>query len=74
MLRMLQERCFAPDARSYGHLWRNGHLCLDRRREFMLELCGTRQPLRRQSSSHHSGQVTHELSTPPFRMQLMTGS
>jgi len=47
-LRMLQERCFAPDARSYGHLWRDGHLCLDRRREFMLELCGTRQPLRRQ--------------------------
>ena len=38
MLRMLQERCFAPDARSYGHLWRDGHLCLDRRRELLLEL------------------------------------
>jgi len=37
-LRMLQERCFAPDARSYGHLWRDGHLCLDRRRELLLEL------------------------------------
>jgi len=45
-LRELQERCFAPYARSRRSLLWDGHLCLDRRREFMLEICGEMQPLR----------------------------
>lgn len=45
-LRELQHRCFGPSARSRSSLFWKGHLCLDRRREFMLEICGQAQPLR----------------------------
>jgi len=45
-LRELQQRCFAMNVRSRRSLFFDGHLCLDRRREFMLELCGQEQPIR----------------------------
>jgi hypothetical protein len=45
-LRELQHRCFGPGALSRSSLFWKGHLCLDRRREFMLEICGQAQPLR----------------------------
>ena len=40
----LQTRCFAH--RNWRRLLRRGFLCRDERRDFMLELCGTTQPLR----------------------------
>ena len=40
----LQKRCFANQ--NWRRLLRDGFLCRDARREFMLELCGPTQPLR----------------------------
>jgi hypothetical protein len=42
----LQHKCFALEARSRSSLFWKGHLCLDRRREFILEICGQAQPIR----------------------------
>ena len=43
-LRELQNRCFKD--RGWARLFTRGFLCNDKRREFLLELCGTHQPLK----------------------------